>query len=87
MDKANNLWMALKQQGYEQWLTKEESGNCCLFSQRLLFEHKGGIVDAKYISMTDDADHRIGDRLVVNENDVVLLGIIVQKTIDAINQF
>jgi hypothetical protein len=86
-DRANRLWMDLKQQGYHHWLTQAEYTTLKLFTQRRhLLEHKGGIVDAKYLNATGDKDYNIGDRLVISPKDVINLCKVVQTIIDAINK-
>ncbi|AYL95271.1 hypothetical protein HYN43_008175 [Mucilaginibacter celer] len=86
-DRADKLWMALKQQSYESWLTPSERQTLLLFTQRRhLLEHKGGIVDAKYLNATGDQDYKIGDKLVISEKDIIDLGTVIQKVIDSINQ-
>jgi hypothetical protein len=86
VDRSNKLWIALKGQGYEQWLMPNEIQQLLLFTQRRhLLEHKGGIVDAKYLTVTNDSSYVVGDRLVIHENDVISLGNIILKIIAAIN--
>jgi len=87
VDKANNLWIKLKGQGYDTWLKKDEYKLLIIYSQRRhLLEHKGGIVDSKYLSITNENNYSVGEKIVVKENDVVLLGHIVFKIIDSINR-
>lgn len=85
VDKANQLWTGLKGQGYNRWLTANEINLLNIFTQRRhLLEHKGGIVDNKYLTTTNDRTYTIGDRLVISANDIVLLAQITLKIIAAI---
>lgn len=87
VEKANKLWVALKGEGYETWLTQTEQQQLLLYTQRRhLLEHKGGIVDGKYLEITGDSSYSIGNRVIVNPSDVTALGKIVLKIIDSINK-
>jgi uncharacterized Zn finger protein (UPF0148 family) len=87
VEKSNSLWMTLKGQGYETWLSGDEINNLSLFTQRRhLLEHKGGLVDFKYLQLTNDKSYIEGDRIIVTPNDIKLLGKIVLKIIDNINK-
>lgn len=87
IEKSNKLWMTLKGQGYEKWLSADEINSLLLFTQRRhLLEHKGGIVDDKYLQATLDKKYVEGDRIVVKPNDVMDLGKIILKIIDKINK-
>ena len=86
VEKSNRLWMTLKNQGYNTWLTNSELDNLILFTQRRhLIEHKGGFVDLKYLQITNDKSYIEADRIVVKPNDVSVLGKIVLKIISNIN--
>lgn len=85
-EKGNNCWMSLSGHGYNNWLTRSEKRDLQLFIQRRhLFEHKGGIVDSKYLAATNDALYTEGSRLIVNAADIILLGNIILKLIRSIN--
>lgn len=86
VDKANKLWLGLKGQGYDQWLTVAEISLLNIFTQRRhLLEHKGGIVDTKYLTASNDTAYITGDRLVIRAADIVLLAQIILKIIEAVN--
>jgi uncharacterized Zn finger protein (UPF0148 family) len=87
IEKSNKLWMTLKGQGYETWLTDEEAKMLLLYTQRRhLLEHKGGLVDLKYLQVTDDKNYREGERIIVKPNDIIQLGTIVLKIVDSVNK-
>jgi uncharacterized Zn finger protein (UPF0148 family) len=85
VDKSDKLWLALKGQGYRQWLIATDISILALFIQRRhLLEHKGGIVDAKYLQATNDVDYKVGERLVILPTGIIALGRIVVKLISVI---
>lgn len=87
VDKSNKLWVALKGQGYAQWITALETQQLSLFTQRRhLLEHKGGIIDSKYLAATHDPDYAVGERLVIHPADIIVLGNVIEKIITAITQ-
>jgi hypothetical protein len=87
VDKSDKLWLALKGHGYAQWLSAIEIQQLRLFTQRRhLLEHKGGIIDAKYLTATNDTGYAAGERLIIQATDIILLGEITAKAISAISQ-
>ena len=87
VEKSNKLWIALKAQGYETWLSKADFNCLLVFTQRRhLLEHKGGLVDMKYLQVTNDKSYIEGDRIIVKTNDIIVLGKIVLKIIHNINK-
>lgn len=85
VEKSNTLWLNLAGQGYDNWLSKSEITDLIKFTQRRhLIEHKGNIVDARYIDITGDSNYSIGDRIIVNNSDIALLGKIILKLINGI---
>ena len=87
VDKSNQLWIALKSQGYDNWITVREKRDLFIYTQRRhIIEHKSGIVDAKYITTTNDIIYKEGDRIVVNPHDIITLGNVILKIIGCINK-
>ena len=87
IEKSNKLWTALKGQGYDTWLTYDETYALLTYTQRRhLLEHKGGLVDSKYLQITNDKSYFEGDRIIVKPKDIIFLGKIVLKIIDSINR-
>ncbi|MCG9898374.1 MAG: hypothetical protein MH132_00070 [Hydrotalea sp.] len=87
VEKSNKLWIDLKGEGYETWLTKEELNSLLLFTQRRhLLEHKGGLVDLKYLQVTNDKSYSEGERIIVTPAAISTLGKIILKTIESINK-
>lgn len=79
------LWKDAVGYGYEDWLLPDElSRLTILFQRRHLLAHSEGIVDAKYISNTNDSRYREGQRIVVAEQDIEDLRRILAKLAGAI---
>jgi hypothetical protein len=88
IEKSNRLWFQLRNQGFENWLTNKEHLSLILFTQqRHLLEHKAGIVDSKYLEITNDLTYKEGERIIVSSKDIVDLGKIIIKIINKINEF
>ena len=49
------------------------------FNRRHLLEHTDGIVDQKYLDKTNDNSYVIGQRIIIKENDVLIILDIVRK--------
>lgn len=77
--------MTLTGQGYETWLLKSEVKYLnILTNRRHILEHKSGFVDSKYIENTNDKKYTVGERIIVQPNDVIRLGKIILKLINSI---
>ena len=88
LETGNKLWMVLKNQGYANWLTVAEFEELQVFvNRRHLLEHKGGIVDFKYLQKSNDKKYFKGDRIIVKPSDVIRLAEIIQKIINNIVRF
>jgi hypothetical protein len=86
IEKSNKLWITLKNQGYETWLTRNEYRQIIVYTERRhLLGHKAGKVDSKYLEGTKENKLKVGGRIVVKAKDVISLGHIVLKIIDSIN--
>jgi hypothetical protein len=86
IEKANKLWMDLFGQGYVTRLSESERIDFEEYTQkRHLIEHKGGIIDSKYLEITRNSKVSMGDRILVNPKDIIELGCIIVKIIDSIN--
>jgi hypothetical protein len=87
VEKSDKLWLSLSGVGYNNWLTESEVDTLFKYTQkRHLIEHKGGIVDEKYITKTADKSYLEGERLVVKSNDTINLGKIVLKLLHGISK-
>lgn len=86
IDEGSALWEeASGGRGYGEWLSDRESHNLArLFQQRHLLQHTGGIVDADYVERSGDQSYEIGQRIVVNPDDLHMLVAILHKLADGL---
>jgi len=81
---GSDLWKRAVGYSYEDWLLPNELSRLrILFQQRHLLAHSEGIVDAKYLSNTNDPNYREGQRIVVVKQDVEDLKRILTKLAQA----
>lgn len=74
IDVGGELWQALFNESYKDWLTEIEFARfTILFQRRHLLQHTEGIVDEKYITNSSDTKYKIGQRIVVKERDALEL--------------
>lgn len=80
VDKGSNMFLNLCGKSYETWLSPGELKNMkMLFQRRHILEHNSGIVDQRYIDQSGDRSYRVGQRLVVHEQDArELLGLVLK---------
>jgi len=80
VEKGSNLFQKACGKGYDNWLSAEEMDTLNrFFQQRHLIEHNSAIVDQMYIDKTTDASYRVGQRLIIKDEDVLRFLSIVQK--------
>lgn len=80
VDDASDLWKEGTGKGYDDWLSDEELKDLrLLFQRRHLLQHTEGIVDQKYLDRSDDSSYSLGQRIVVQEADVLRLLELVEK--------
>jgi predicted RNA-binding Zn-ribbon protein involved in translation (DUF1610 family) len=85
LDRADDLWQNLTGEGYDCWLAIQERQLLLVCTnQRHLIEHKGGIVDNKYLQNTGDTTYRTEMRIVVTAERVIELAKVVQKLVTSI---
>lgn len=74
LDVGGELWQALFNESYKDWLTDTEFKRLnILFQRRHLLQHTEGIVDEKYIAKSSDKKYKSGQRIVVKERDAIEL--------------
>ena len=78
MDDASNLWKQASGKGFEDFLSAAELERMkVLYQRRHVVSHRQGIVDQEYIDRSGDVAYKVGQRLVVQERDVLdLVGIL-----------
>ena len=80
VDEAGRLWNSVCGKGYEQMLSAQELSSLThLFQQRHLLEHKGGLVDQEYLDKSGDRTYRVGQRIVIQDADVLRLADLVTR--------
>ena len=87
IEDGSNLWKKVFQEGYENWLTATELKRMnTLFQRRHLLSHSEGIVDDKYLQRANDSTYKLGQRIVVKENDVTELLKLIRKIVAKIRE-
>jgi len=80
IDKGNRHFMDYFGCGYDTWLSNEELILMNLFFQRRhLLEHNNGLVDQRYLDKSNDTTYKNGQRIIVSQDDIMLLLNIVNK--------
>jgi hypothetical protein len=82
LDGGSALWKNLTGKGYDDFLTAPELDRLkVLFQRRHLLSHSEGIVDQKYIDKSGDTTYNVGQRIVVNKQDVLDMVRIIRKLV------
>lgn len=77
---SSDLWSKASGNGYEDLLTDSEIAELnCFFQQRHLILHCDGVVDQRYLDRTIDSKYKVGQRLVINKENVLRLSELVLK--------
>lgn len=80
VEKGSTLFKEATGKGYDFWLSDSELLKMnTMFQRRHLYEHNGGIVDEKYIQKSHDNSYKIGQRLVVRKDEIIVFITIVKK--------
>jgi len=71
---GSETWKKEIGEGYEDWISSQELNLMNkLFQQRHLFLHSDGIVDQMYLEKSGDSKYKIGQRIVINDNELIKL--------------
>lgn len=74
LDGGGELWRTIFNESYLDWLSESQYKRLnILFQRRHLLQHTEGIVDQKYLDKSNDSKYKIGQRIIVNEDDVLEL--------------
>lgn len=85
LEQGSLLWESAINKGYSDWLTENQLNQLnILFQKRHLLSHNEGIVDEKYVTKSGDVLYKVGQRIVISNNDVETLLIILKKLNDGI---
>lgn len=80
LDESDTLWKNVCGYGYSDWLSADEYVLMKkYYQQRHVLQHNDGIVDQKYIDKSNDINYQVGQRLIINANDVLTFAEIVKK--------
>lgn len=72
LDSGSNYWKNSFNEGYEDWLSASEMRRLVIyFQQRHILAHSEGFVDQKYIDKSNDPTYKVGQRIVIKENNVL----------------
>ena len=85
LNRGEDLWRTATGKSYADYLTNGELDNLNIYFQRRhLLAHTQGIVDQDYVSRSGDVTYKIGQRLVVRENEVRRCVDIIKKLADGL---
>jgi uncharacterized Zn finger protein (UPF0148 family) len=80
ISESSALWLSAVGQGYENMISLAELQQVDgLFQKRHLIAHRNGIVDQEYIDKSGDQTYSIGQRLVVQEANVLRLADLLSR--------
>jgi len=80
LSESSTLWKSATGKGYDDILTPDELNELeCLFQKRHLIAHCDGIVDQAYIDKSGNTTYAVGQRIVIQESDVLRLGALIEK--------
>ena len=83
ISSGSKLWFSATGKCYSNHLTSAEIATLKrAFQQRHLLAHTLGIVDQNYIDLSGDSSHKIGERLVIDEDGVLKFLEVVEKLAD-----
>jgi uncharacterized Zn finger protein (UPF0148 family) len=87
LEIGDQYWKDLIGESYIDWLSESEYGRLnILFQKRHLLAHTEGIVDEKYIEKSKDLAYKVGQRIVIKENDVLEIVELINKLVDKIRK-
>lgn len=87
LENGSKLWREVFNVGYENWLTATEFQRMnTLFQRRHLLSHREGLVDEKYLQRANDLTYKLGQRIIVKENDVTELLRLIRKVVAKIRE-
>ena len=83
ISSGSKLWFSATGKCYSNYLTSAEMATLKrAFQRRHLLAHTQGIVDQNYIDLSGDSSHKIGERLVIDEDGVLRFLEVVEKLAD-----
>ncbi len=80
IDDGSERWRQATGHGYEEWLAPQELTDLkLLVERRHLLSHTDGMIDQRYLDRTGDSHYKVGQRIVVSQDDVVGLASLVAR--------
>lgn len=87
LEQGSKLWESAINKRYSDWVTADQLNQInVLFQKRHLLSHNEGIVDETYVAKSGDSSYKIGQRIVISDNDVETLLIILRKLNEGLKQ-
>jgi uncharacterized Zn finger protein (UPF0148 family) len=87
LDIGGQYWKDILNETYTDWLTEGEFNELNeLFQKRHLLSHTEGIIDQKYIDKSKDNKYNVGQRVIINETNVLILLDLIKKIVEILRQ-
>ncbi len=87
LSESSQVWRDATGKGYEDLVSADELGELnCLFQKRHLIAHRNGIVDQEYIDKSGDKTYASGQRLVIQESNVLRMADLVGRLGDQLQK-
>jgi hypothetical protein len=87
IEKGSNLFKEATGKGYDSWLSEKEIEDInILFQQRHIIEHNNGLIDERYIQNSGDISYRVGQRVIIKNQDAIRLLNYVRKLSDGLSK-
>jgi hypothetical protein len=87
IEKGSNLFKEVTGKGYDSWLSEDEIADInMLFQQRHIIEHNNGLIDERYIQNSRDITYRVGQRVIIKNQDAMRLLRYVRKLSDGLSK-
>lgn len=87
IEKGSNLFNEATGKGYDSWLSQDDIADLnILFQQRHIIEHNNGLIDERYIQSSGDISYRVGQRVIIKNQDVMRLLRYIRKLSDGLSK-
>ncbi len=88
LSESSELWEKATGKGYKHMLSPTELAELeCFFQKRHLLAHRNGIVDQEYINKTGDKTYGIGQRLIIQDSDIMRLADLLYSLTQELRKF
>lgn len=87
IEKGSNLFKEATGKGYDSWLSQDDIADLnMLFQQRHIIEHNNGLIDERYIQNSGDISYKVGQRLIIKNQDAMRLLRYIRKLSDGLSK-